>query len=439
MADLRENFKAGTLTAQLAGASTPTGTLTAGLSTLPVVAAPDFVRITLDPEGANGAPEIVYLTAHTAGNNSGTVLRAQEGTSARTHNIGTVWRVTATKDTFERPQDLVELSIGTSDHLGSSRARRARIYDAAATVDGAAVSTVLVEHRHSHATAAGGETRALEIVSAPTLNVTTGLHAGLTIDGAPVGSTAPSEQTALRVSWVAQVGVTTPSHTGAKISIGVVGGTITEARALDIDATQFLGAITKAVGLRISALAGTTSWSVLAAVPAGYSQVQGKTLLGGTTIETVPAARLQIVETVPGARALRVTTEATDADLSDPTYDLIQADPIETTDATVTTAATFTTTGTKAWLITATVIGRRSAGGTGTDYAAVFIRRAVVQQISGAADFLGEVIDVHTATANAAWDADLDVTGTDMRVRVTGAASTTITWNVHLEVWELGA
>lgn len=440
MADLsRLNFKAGTLTGQLAGSATPTGTLAAGLSTLPVVASPDFIRITLDPEGANGAPEVVYLIDHTSGNNSGTVLRAQESSSARTHNIGTVWRVTITGDTLDRPQDLTELSIGTTDHLGSTRARRFRVADSGSTVDGAAASTMLVEHNHAHATASGGETRAVEIVSTPTLDVTTALHAGLTVTGTPAGTTAPSEQQAVRVSWIAQPGITTPAHTGMRASLGVAGGTITEACCVDVDAYQFLGAITKAVGVRIAALAGTTSWSLLAAVPAGYSHLQGKTHLGGTTIETVPAARLQVTETVPGARALRVTTEPTNGALSAPQYDMIQADPVVTTDGTVTTAATFTTTAAKSWLVKATIIGRRSAGGSGSNYAAVFIRQAVVQQISGAAGFLGEVVDVHTAAASTAWDADLDVTGADMRVRVTGAGSTTITWNVHLEVWELGA
>jgi hypothetical protein len=45
----------------------------------------------LDPEGVNGAPEIVKVTAHTAAATSVTVTRAQQGTTARAHPVSSVW------------------------------------------------------------------------------------------------------------------------------------------------------------------------------------------------------------------------------------------------------------------------------------------------------------------------------------------------------------
>lgn len=56
---------------------------------LPVVASPDTLSLTLDPRGEDGAPEVVTVTAHTASSAQVTVLRAQEGTAARSHAPGT--------------------------------------------------------------------------------------------------------------------------------------------------------------------------------------------------------------------------------------------------------------------------------------------------------------------------------------------------------------
>lgn len=63
----------------------------AGLANLGVVASPDIAVITLDPNRVNGAPEIVYVTAHTGAATSATILRGQEGTAAREHPVGTFW------------------------------------------------------------------------------------------------------------------------------------------------------------------------------------------------------------------------------------------------------------------------------------------------------------------------------------------------------------
>lgn len=52
---------------------------------LPVVVAPDFLVVELDPLRQFGTPEIVYVTAHAAAATTVTVLRGQEGTNARQH------------------------------------------------------------------------------------------------------------------------------------------------------------------------------------------------------------------------------------------------------------------------------------------------------------------------------------------------------------------
>ena len=54
----------------------------------PTIATPDYAVIVVQPDTAN--EEIIYLTAFTAAGTSGTVVRAQEGTSGATYT-GTAW------------------------------------------------------------------------------------------------------------------------------------------------------------------------------------------------------------------------------------------------------------------------------------------------------------------------------------------------------------
>jgi len=75
----------------------------ANLASLPIVDSAHHIAITLDPPGSTGAPEIVWVTAHTANATSATILRAQEGTSARQMAMGTSWLNSPTKLDFTLP------------------------------------------------------------------------------------------------------------------------------------------------------------------------------------------------------------------------------------------------------------------------------------------------------------------------------------------------
>ncbi len=62
---------------------------------LPVVADPDYLTLILDPTEVDGAPEIVYVTAHIAAATTVTVTRGREqahgGIAGRAHTSGTTW------------------------------------------------------------------------------------------------------------------------------------------------------------------------------------------------------------------------------------------------------------------------------------------------------------------------------------------------------------
>jgi hypothetical protein len=70
------------------GATSITGP---GISDIPVVDTTNHILLILDPAEIYGAAEIVKVTAHTAGSITATILRAQEGTTARAHILNTVW------------------------------------------------------------------------------------------------------------------------------------------------------------------------------------------------------------------------------------------------------------------------------------------------------------------------------------------------------------
>lgn len=87
-------------------------TVSSGGSLFPEITGSDFCRAVLQDESGI---EIVLITAHTAGSNSFTVTRGQEGTTARSFAAGSVFGVRMTAadgDTFVAKQD--KLVSGTS-------------------------------------------------------------------------------------------------------------------------------------------------------------------------------------------------------------------------------------------------------------------------------------------------------------------------------------
>lgn len=106
MTVLYHSFKSGTISDSplTLGA---TAVNSAGLSALPVVAAPDTCWLVFDPAGTAGTPEIVQVTTHTASATVCTIVRGQQtstgGSVARQHAAGTQWVLAPT------PSDLAFL------------------------------------------------------------------------------------------------------------------------------------------------------------------------------------------------------------------------------------------------------------------------------------------------------------------------------------------
>lgn len=95
----KAGFLSGTTTDNplLIGATTING---AALASLPAVSSPDIAVLILDADGSAGAPEIVYVTAHTGSATSATISRAAESSTARQHASGTDWVFAPTSKDF---------------------------------------------------------------------------------------------------------------------------------------------------------------------------------------------------------------------------------------------------------------------------------------------------------------------------------------------------
>lgn len=70
------------------------------MASLVAIGSTQHLTITLDPGATAGAPEIIYVTAHTASATTATILRGQEGTTARSHAQNTPWVHGATARDF---------------------------------------------------------------------------------------------------------------------------------------------------------------------------------------------------------------------------------------------------------------------------------------------------------------------------------------------------
>lgn len=103
---------------------------------------------------------------------------------------------------------------------------------------------------------------------------------------------------------------------------------------------------------------------------------------------------------------------------------------VTTTDATVTTVESFTTASDTSYTIHATITAVKSDGSQMGSY----VLYASYRNDSGTLTQVGATTVSHTAEDDATWNGTLDVSGTTIRVRVTGVAATNIRWQSHLRI-----
>lgn len=115
-----------------------------------------------------------------------------------------------------------------------------------------------------------------------------------------------------------------------------------------------------------------------------------------------------------------------------------QATNVTTTDATVTTLATIRLENSRAHLIQAMVIARRVGGSAGAaNDSAVYVLRGAYKMVSNTPVAIGGTTPQQDFVdeSQAGWEATLDISGNDVRIRVTGATNNTIDWAAYIQIF----
>lgn len=151
--------------------------------------------------------------------------------------------------------------------------------------------------------------------------------------------------------------------------------------------------------------------------------------------QSAPVALLHLTAAAVGSEVFRMESTATNDDPLDQFFH----GRVATTDATVTTINTIAITASRTYLIEAVVRARRTGGTLGTaDDGAGYVIRGTYKTAAGVVTLIGALSLDYTAEDQILWDASLVISGTNVLVRVTGAANNNITWHSTVQVSFIG-
>lgn len=164
-------------------------------------------------------------------------------------------------------------------------------------------------------------------------------------------------------------------------------------------------------------------------------------LLVGTTTK-VANVRVNVtgggvrVEGLLGSEVLTLSSVATN---DDPVYQVVQARLTTTNASANQTLQTVALTASMTYMLEARVVARRTGGSAGTaEDGASYSLIGTFKTVGGAATQIGVTTVDHSAESQAAWDANLAVSGANVLVRVTGAANNNIVWHATTIVQNVG-
>ncbi len=127
-----------------------------------------------------------------------------------------------------------------------------------------------------------------------------------------------------------------------------------------------------------------------------------------------------------------IISEATNDDPTEAVYQ----NRVATTDATVTTLHTVTIPASTTVQIIAMVTARRTGGASGTaEDGAGYMLQATAKNVAGTATLIGVLNQLCVQESQAAFNADIAVSGATALVRVAGAAGNNITWHATVRVY----
>jgi len=273
---VRKNFLKGSLS-QAIDANVQTLESSAFVN-LPVITASQRMFITLDPGRDAGEPEIVDITFHTNGSTGVTCIRGVQGSSAREHVAGTLWKAAATAEDFNATSKLEV--VGTDSASALLVEGKPTI---SSTSDYSALQ-VLSSPKLGNSGSGGPSSPGVS----PTINTNT-LYL---ISSSQPSTIAPYIVRGLLISANGLVGdsgsiLTNPIVYGGEIKISPNSATrITNSVGLYINNDGAVGGIDNMTAILINNLSGTEKWGLQ--VGQYLNQFQGQVVIGGVTIDTKP-------------------------------------------------------------------------------------------------------------------------------------------------------
>jgi hypothetical protein len=267
--------------------------------------------------------------------------------------------------------------------------------------------------------AAGTITNNQPFVAAPVYKAT-GAAGSLTVTNAYGFRSTPAIQTTT-AGGVSTVDTMIHFQAGATTNSGAGTETLTTEIGLDVPAFALA---TNKIGIRSAGTANEIRW----AGPAVF----------GVNAATISPVIVEVQQPTVGSEVMRVDSLATN---DDPTEQVFQC-RAATTDATVTDCKTIAVTSTKVRTMQATVVAHCTGGvSCATDNGAEYTIVGTCKNNAGTTTAIAGSPDVIAASEDVAgWDAtvDCDDTGDTIRLRVTGAATTNITWHATIRTMEVG-
>jgi len=303
--------------------------------------------------------------------------------------------------------------------------------------DGGLTREVELAGTLTYSTTANGTWQGLAMV--PGISTTVNLTAITGMLFQPSVSGAATTTTATGISAVVQSGV---SHTmttaiGLKGQVSAILGTVTTGICLDAQTANTSGTFTTAIGLRITQLAGgSTVWGMQVGDYQSYHEgdLRIGAVSGGSSAS--PSAKLDVIEPAIGDPVAKLTSVATNDDVTETVRQYRAA----TTDATVTTIATVAVPASTTSLIEARVVARRTGGSAGAaDDGAGYLVAATFKGASGTVAQIGSTTAVATHESQAAWNVSFTVSGGNALLQVTGAANNNVTWHATVRVYAVGS
>jgi hypothetical protein len=189
-------------------------------------------------------------------------------------------------------------------------------------------------------------------------------------------------------------------------------------------------------GIQINAFAAsTTRW------PFYYGNIgtslftidhSGNTLIAGTLGVSVASASapLTVTQVTLGNPVAQLISTSTNDDPTEAVYQNRRT----STDATANqTLHTFAIPTSNTVMIEVNVIAKRSTTETGAGYKLI----GVYKNVAGTVTLIGAVATALSGEDVAGWDCNLAISGTNVLSRVTGAASSNITWHMTARVWQV--